>query len=786
MVKIIFRGSVQGILASILTIVIVTGCAVETGIIPPALYSLPETATGESAPVSVEKRAAPSTVVTATPAPPLATRLTSIKPSAQQPAKEEAADISLMFDQIALPSFIQITFGTILKKNFSVDPVVAARTDLITLRTSSLQTATQVLNTVKMLLKTYGIAVTELGGFYRIAPDSNSSAYAPEIRRGRALPEVPLPLRPVYHLVELTSVKTTDVANLLRLMFEKKINIQEDPSRAALLLSGEATDITAALEAIQVLDQPSMRGRDSRRIVPYSMSADELGRKLVDVLTAEGYAIGTTPSAGTPIMLIPISASNSLIVFAGDAAVLEHVVAWAKQLDATANTGRGSGGYFTYAVKYADAQDLAKTMQELLAAKPIVTLAPATGTTAPPAQPNNKIVVNSSTNTLIFLCSQEEYSQLRGILQTLDQPAKSALIQVTVAEVDINDSNQLGIQWTLNPIAVGNGSNILASTAGGVNLGTGGVTVNLVNSATQVLATLNALATKNRASILSSPRIMARNGETATIQVGDQVPIVTSQLSNANTVVGGSTGTTAGILQTIQYLPTGVILKVKPIIHSGNRIELEVSQEVSAASSTTTGVNTSPTISTRKVDTKLSIRDGATVLLGGLISSNDSKGNTGIPLLQDIPGLGQLFRSNTDTLQKTELVVLITPYIIDDDMVAEQVTQAFRDQLGPWARTAAGAVKPKVVAPQTAPAVGAAADATAETQRPAPTPAPAPVGAATTEDSSAMPRTAPNAAAAPWGEGSPVTDPALIEELRKALPNLGAPAANSPAQPAKQ
>ncbi|MEO8281591.1 MAG: hypothetical protein ABI564_17970, partial [Ideonella sp.] len=140
------------------------------------------------------------------------------------------------------------------------------------------------------------------------------------------------------------------------------------------------------------------------------------------------------------------------------------------------------------------------------------------------------------------------------------------------------------------------------------------------------------------------------------------------------------------ILQTIQYRSTGVILKVRPVINSGNRLDLEVSQEVSSAAETRTGVTASPTISTRRIDTKLSLRDGSTVLLGGLISRNDSDANTGIPYLKDIPGLGALFRTQSDSNDQTELLIMITPYVISDDFESEAITDAILKTFGDWAR----------------------------------------------------------------------------------------------------
>jgi general secretion pathway protein D len=201
---------------------------------------------------------------------------------------------------------------------------------------------------------------------------------------------------------------------------------------------------------------------------------------------------------------------------------------------------------------------------------------------------------------------------------------------------------------------------------------------------------LNALATANKATILSSPRVQARNGETATIQVGQDVPIITG----STTVTAGTTG----VLQTIQYRTTGVVLKVKPVIHSGDQIDLDVTQEVSDAQSTKTGVADSPTFNTRKVDTKLTLRIGATVMLGGPISEEKSRGDSGIPFLKDIPVVGSLFSNQTGSGSRRELIVLITPYVINDAHDAEALTDAFRQSLGPWAATPAPTIAP-VAAP---------------------------------------------------------------------------------------
>lgn len=750
---------------------LLAGCAApEKGMVPGPLLSVPDPRLdGRSPNLEIQAQAERRTQVTTPPAIPKAESISSVKPPSA-PKTGERADLTLAFDQLPLPNFVQVVFGQVMKKNFSLDPSLIARTDLVTLRTGQPQTPSQVLETTRLLLKSYGVAVQDMGGdFYRIVPDNNQAGYLPEIRRGRAQPDVPLPMRPVFQLVELTAVKYTDVATWLKAMFGNRLNVQDDANRNALLISGQGAEVTAALEAIQVLDQPLMRGRSSRMIAPANLSADDLGRRLVEILSAEGYAVGQGIAQGLPISLVPVPASGALLVFAADAGVLSHVVEWATKLDAIEESNRRTGGnYFSYEVKYADAQSLAKTLQELMgSAAPAAAPANAQLVIGAPKQPA-RIVVNAATNTLIFSSQNpDDHAQLIALMRALDRPAKSAMIEVTVAEVRVGDKAQLGLEFSGSK-GVGDGARITAGTDGGLTLGSGGLTATYFNHLGVVRARLNALASENKARILSTPRVMARNGEAATIQVGQEVPIITSQQSAQTTATGlGSTG----VLQTIQYRSTGVILKVKPIIFAG-RVELEVQQEVSSAGTTSTGVNVSPTFSTRKVDTKVSIRDGATVALGGLISRTENKGNSGIPFLKDIPIAGQLFRTNTQDSDETELIILITPYVVENDLVAEQVTQALRGQLGAWAQTAEGERPPLKVAPTPAPAVsppsaGAApapTPAPAEEQKPMIAPAVGPVPSAAASEPTGQPTIKPPAGV----KAQPVTDPAILEELRRA------------------
>lgn len=682
------------------------GCAAEPPLVPsPLVTEKKQWGPSELVPVAggtdqTTRGDAPrATTVQATPAMPSAGVLNTLKPATTPPLqadsnpKDEAASITLAFDQMPLPNFIQAVYGLILKRTYSLDPQISNRRDLVTLRASTPQTPTQLENAARLLLKTYGIAITDLGaGNYRIAPDNTNTGYSPEILRGRAMPDVPLPLRPIYQLVELKAVRSSELMGWLTKVYGSKVSIQDDAANNALILSGQGDEVKSVLAAIDILDQPAMKGRQSLRINPAFWSAEELSKKMVDILSAEGYRVTIGPAGTHPINLIPIAGVNTIIVFTADPKLLQHVTEWVKDLDKPSpNRGGGSGGYFTYSVKYTNAEKLAQTMQAVLGdpnyQPPQQSIPVGTtiiGTPTVPAKPG-RVIVNAATNTLIFQSSgSESPAQLLSLLQELDKPARAALIEVTVAEVTLDNTTQLGVEWalansgvvggTLSGIALGSGG----LTTGGLGIGTKGLTIAQLGSAGDLRAMLNMLATSSKANVLSTPRILARSGETASIQVGSEIPTINQQQTTS------ATAGTTGVLQSVQYRKTGIILNVKPIIYAGDRIDLDVTQEVS--DSTKVGAAGSPVIDTRKVDTHLSLKDGTPVLLGGLISQNNSTADTGVPWLKDIPVAGQLFRTNSDSKRKTELLVLITPYIIADDHDATAITEAFRNQLGDWAR----------------------------------------------------------------------------------------------------
>lgn len=672
------------------------GCAALTPNLPaplpvkPAASQAIGASPGEAPPRELRVSAAPAAPAASDP---LQAELTPPK------AADDEAVAAVNLQQIPLPAFIQVVYAEILKKTVNLHPSVISRTDLVTFRSGGGQTTGELAQAMRVLLKSYGLSVIDAGGLTRIVPDNAATGDLPGIRFGAASPDVPSPLRPVFHLLTLNSVRQTDVTNWLRTMFGDRVRVSEDAGRNAVVLTGNPDNIKAALDAIQILDQPAMKGRSSLALTPAYWSAEEMARRLQELLSAEGYAVhpvGTAVVPGSlrnPIILLPVASLNVIYVFANSDAVASHIANWARNLDRPGERGVGRS-FFTYGVKHKDANDLAQTLDRILggsrtsATPATAAVAPAAAgalgansqASAPSSAQYGSVVVDKSTNTLIITQARpEEYGQLTALLESLDRPAKSALIEVTVAELSLNNTSDIGVDWLTGRLA-GSGNYTVSSKGGGVTDGSAGLSFRIFNGAGVMRAALSALASNNRATILSSPRLMARNGETATIQVGQEVPIITSQQQG---VVSGTT--TTGVIQTVQYRNTGVILKIKPVIHSGDQIDIDVDQEVSDAAKTETGVSASPTFGLRKIATKLTLRNGATVILGGLISEKGTDGGAGIPFLKDIPMLGNLFSKQTKTGERRELIILITPYIANDSYEAEAITDAFRKSLGGWA-----------------------------------------------------------------------------------------------------
>jgi general secretion pathway protein D len=306
-----------------------------------------------------------------------------------------------------------------------------------------------------------------------------------------------------------------------------------------------------------------------------------------------------------------------------------------------------------------------------------------------------KIVPDEITNSLVILATPRDYNMIRSVLLDLDVVPRQVLIEVLIAEITLDEDTQFGITQELLAVSTDDSdSTATLQDAGGTFLdifgrdvrftgglpsadssfgGFMGVFTHFRSGAEVYRGILKAMAVRSRVKVLSRPHIMASNNQEASIIVGQEVPIITSQ-ANTNVETSGQTR----FLQNVQYRNTGVILKVKPQVNSEGLVNMKISQEVSDIIGTTTGDISSPTFSKREADTTVAVQAGETIVIGGIIGETLRKGTRGVPYLMDLPVLGRLFRSKIDQIDRTELVVLITPYVVRDRDEARSVTEEFR------------------------------------------------------------------------------------------------------------
>ena len=300
-----------------------------------------------------------------------------------------------------------------------------------------------------------------------------------------------------------------------------------------------------------------------------------------------------------------------------------------------------------------------------------------------------KVFADETTNSLVILATNDDYPFIEETIKKLDTAPRQVMIEVLIAEVTLTKDFQFGLEWvisnhmSLQPFSktinlngpIGMNSNLLPSAAS-LASGLPGFSYAATDMAGNVKALLNTLASDNKVTVLASPHILAADNLEAKIQIGNEVPIATSQMTNV-----ASSTTTGSILSTIQYKDVGTILKVKPQINESGVVSMEVSQEVSDYSPSSVLGTTQYIFSKREATTNVVAQNGQTIVIGGLIQDNRTKSLSGVPFLSSIPVLGHLFSSTDDSTTKTEIIVLLTPHVIKNQEEAGNVTSEYLNRL---------------------------------------------------------------------------------------------------------
>lgn len=629
-------------------------------------------------------------------------------PAQHRKSGSEAGSYSLNFDDADLGEVAKVVLSDILGQNYVLSPKVAGK---VTLQTTQPLTKGELLPTLEMVLRMNNAALVKDGKIYHIEPAADA-LYTSDISTGGSNPGYQT------RVIPIKNVAVEDIIEVLKPLVQEKTILHVDGTRNILVASGTPDEMARVMDMVGTFDIDVLKGR-SFGLFPLAHTEPEtIIKELEEVFNKKGKT-----EDSDFFRFIPIERMNAVMAITHQARYLQDIESWVLRLD-KAQSGTG-GGVNVYKVQHADAEELADTLNEIFtgaqkqdrsakvaAGKKASEIsnkstdsktdtksssssskrsssrtksAGGTGTAAVADVEDVRIISDKANNALIIVATPREYDVILPVIKQLDLLPLQVLIDATIVSVSLTDELQYGIAWYLKKEASAVGSGLGGAAVLGTMgqkavaatsaVATGGLSA-LYNSGS-INALLSAQATNNKVNVISSPSLMVLNNQQATIEVGDQIPILTSSLSTA---VGSGTN---GIAQSnsIQYTDTGVKLEVTPRVNANGMVIMEINQSVSSPKKTTVSNIESATIEKKEINSSVAVHDGETIVLGGLIDDNNAANKGGIPWLHQLPWIGPLFGSTDNSRIKKELVVLITPRVVKSKQDSRLISSEFKRKL---------------------------------------------------------------------------------------------------------
>ena len=594
----------------------------------------------------------------------------------------EGPPIGVSFNDAPLPVFINEVFNERLGLSFHIHPGLREKNDLVTLRLADPVPPAQLFDAARRALRYYGVDIVEEqdGVLTFVAGQPTATGDIPLLITGRTLPEVPATHREIFQLVPMHVVPMAQVRTMLLRVFDPQaLKVEMDAARNALLLKGTSAVIARALEIVEVFDQPFFRGQHGIIIEPEFLDARKVANDLTSMLTAEGYQVDQSP-ADSPegVLIVPLESINKLVAFAADPQTLAHIEEWAEVLDQRRQQSVDNA-LFTYQLQHAQAEELAQTLGELMSGGRFMQAGAAADDAAAPSRASAldgaRVVVEPTRNVILFSGSGREWAQLRSVIEELDKPVPMVMIEALIAEVSLTDQDGSGIEFLARAALEGDrGVRFGTLDALGIQANALSMTV---DSAGNTRALLNLFYEDSRVLIRSRPRVVVGSGEQANFESGNDIPAIT-QIADSGAQADGNTT----LVQQVTYRQTGVTLRITPTAQGNGLVNLEIEVSLSEARPTAaTSLTGTPTILQRELQTSLTLRDGGSTVMGGLISDSKSTGQKGVPGVGRIPGLGRLFRTETFQQDRTELIIMVIAYVIADHNESRELAERLKAEL---------------------------------------------------------------------------------------------------------
>lgn len=574
-------------------------------------------------------------------------------------------------EELPLKDFVHTLFNDLLKRSYVVAQEITAIEEPVTLNIKDPISQRQAFRIAYELLQKKGIALAEKDGVFYLSADSGQTQSTLAV--GVNVADVPNVSGTLTQVVPLRYASPTIEGSIVQFV---PVRVSRDSQLNYLFITGSYQDVLKALDLVKMLDTPSNRGKYVKVIRLTYLSPEEFSKKAVVLLEGDGID-GVGLNKGTSAALVPIEHIGAVAVFSANQLYVERVAYWAEQIDVP---GEGvQKRYFIYHPSYARAADLGESVAGLLGQSAAAdrgrdtssaigsntdTTGSANGSSSIGSSSSGgsgnsgsfsvqndrlSMTVDERSNTIIFYTQGSEYQALLPMIKRLDVMPKQVLLEATIAEVTLTDDFAMGVEFAFRngKFGYGTSGSLGVSDIGGLNLG-------YINGVENVLARFE--QSNQLVNVLSNPYLVVRDGVTANISVGSEIPTVSSTTSDP--ILSDKQTTN------ITYKQTGLEFSVLPTINGQGLVVMQIQQNISneAEGSVVAGATA---IFKRTINTEVIAQSGQTVLLGGLISENDDSGDTKVPFLGDLPVIGNLFKSKTQKKVKTELVLLITPRVID-------------------------------------------------------------------------------------------------------------------------
>ena len=591
---------------------------------------------------------------------------------------------SINFTDASLPEVVQTILGDLLGERFLLDPRVQGR---VTIASSSPLSREALFALLETAARTNGVSLTRRDGIWIVAPIGDGATGLGRLMVADA-PGMGITAFPLEH------VSASAIQSLLDGVATRPGMLRADPARNLILIQGSGPERRAMAEMLDAFDVDWLQGRATALLPIRNAAASDVAQEILQILDAGegGHLAGA-------IRVQPVERLNSVLVVAASNALLDETRAWIQRLDVAASSNLVLD---SYPIENGEAEVAATLLRESFGlsggtssrssvAPGLETSTVASPDAAPPrpaasgsaalaGAPELRLIADPLNNTLLVLASPAGHAMVSRALTMIDRAPTQVLLDAMIAEVSLNDTLRYGVQWFFET----NGIDGIADSGRG-GFGESGFDPGgsfpgfnfLLESQDNARLAIDALSAVTDLRIISSPSIVVLNNRTATLNVGDQVPIVTR---SASSVIDPD----SPIVNSVEFRDTGVILTVTPQVSSTGMVTLEIEQEISSVANRPgqagTGVAGNPTISQRSIVTTVNARSGQTVALGGLIDDTRDDQQTGVPGLSRLPVVGAAFRTQNIQSKRTELLIFITPRIIYDDQDAAAAMLELRDR----------------------------------------------------------------------------------------------------------